>query len=96
MGKVTIKAVDNVKPMDEKTRNKYEFNKIVANVKQTYKNVETFISAVSLMVVSAYAGSTAYTHQFAMRYSRETVLFCSALIALQGALLFWKHINHKK
>lgn len=93
---IKIKTTDNIKPMNEATKNRHEFNQIVNNVKQTYKNIENFISAIALVVVAVYAGSQAYTHSFAMKYAREFVLFCAALIALQGAHLLWKHINHKR
>lgn len=95
MKKVEVKAVDNIKPMNQATKERHEFNKIVNNVKQTYRNIENFISAVALVVVSVYAASEASKHHFAMKYAREAVLFCAALIALQGFYLLWKHINHK-
>lgn len=90
-----IKSVDGIKPLSKEQQNKHEFNKLWSGFKTTCRNVESFVMTISLMVVSTYAGYTAYKHMFAVRYVREVILFCATLIGIQAFWLLWKHINKK-
>ena len=91
-----VKVVDGIKPLSKEEQSKWEFKQLKNGVVQTIQNVESFVTAVALVLVAGYAFNTAYSHQFAVRYAREAVLFCSLVIALQGAHLLWqKHINKR-
>ncbi len=91
-----VQTIDGIKPLTKEEKSKWEFKKLIDAVKQTIKNVESFVTAVSLVIVAGYAFNQAYQHQFAIKYAREAILFCSLLIAVQGAHLLWqKHINKR-
>lgn len=96
MKKVEVRAVDNIKPMNQATKDKHEFNKVMKNINATVSNIENFVSAVALLAVSSIAFWYAYTKGFQLTFAKEAVMFCGLYIGLKGAHLFFNHINHKK
>ncbi len=89
MSKITVKAMDNVKPVKPKQASLFD------TVREYLRNIENFFKAVSLLVVSGVAFWCAYTQGFSLEYAREAVILCALYIGLTGAQLFFNHINHK-
>ncbi len=86
------KAIDNIKPMNAATKNRHEFNKLMAGVKAYWRNVEHFIEAVCLLLV---AGFTLYACAKVGMSKRDVLVFkyASLVIGLKGSWELIKSFN---
>lgn len=96
MKKVEVKAVNNVKPMNKATKERHEFNQVMKNINTTFANIESFVSAVSVLFTAGVTFWYSYTKGYQIQYAREVGMFLSLYIGLKGAHLFFNHINHKR
>lgn len=82
-------TTDNVKPMNAATKNKHEFNKLMATAKDYFTRFEHFVEAVALVIVASFA--LYYCTRVGMS-NRDilAVRFSGVLIAIIGGFQFLK------